>query len=105
MSTSRPPYNRIHASCRRTPFQLSAVSSRPGCWIVHVSVPKLEKLPEPKNLAALKVEVQRPVRAVRRGRPALAAGLPSGGEGLRRLRDASRAGLLAGGSVGVRNVG
>jgi hypothetical protein len=34
----------------------------------------------------------------------LAAGLPSGGEGLRRLRDASRAGLLAGGSVNVRLV-
>jgi hypothetical protein len=35
----------------------------------------------------------------------LAAGLPSGGEGLRRLRDASRAGLLTGGSVGVRLAG
>jgi hypothetical protein len=35
----------------------------------------------------------------------LAAGLPGGAEGLRRLRDASRAGLLAGGSVGVRLAG
>jgi hypothetical protein len=35
----------------------------------------------------------------------LAAGLPGGSEGLRRLRDASGAGLLAGGSVGVRLAG